>query len=61
MERVGDRQGKMDTYCLTSQSPQQAVALTEEEEKKEGRGEGEGEGEEKQDEEEEPRICIGRY
>ena len=31
MERVGDRQGKMERYCLTGQSPQQAVAPTEEE------------------------------
>jgi hypothetical protein len=26
MERVGDRQGKMERYCSTGQSPQQAVA-----------------------------------
>jgi hypothetical protein len=31
MERVGDRQGKMERYCSTSQSPQRAVAPTEEE------------------------------
>jgi len=32
MERVGDRQGKMERYCSTGQSPQWAVAPTEEEE-----------------------------
>ena len=32
MERVSDRQGKMERYCSTGQSPQQAVAPTEEEE-----------------------------
>jgi hypothetical protein len=32
MERVGDRQGQMERYCSTSQSPQRAVAPTEEEE-----------------------------
>ena len=32
MERVGDRQGKMERYCSTGQSPQRAVAPTEEEE-----------------------------
>ena len=32
MERVGDRQGKMEKYCSTGQSPQRAVAATEEEE-----------------------------
>ena len=32
MERVGDRQGKMERYCSTGQSPQGAVAPTEEEE-----------------------------
>jgi len=32
MERVGDRYGKMERYCSTSQSPQQAVVPTEEEE-----------------------------
>jgi hypothetical protein len=32
LERVGDRQRKMERYCLTGQSPQRAVALTEEEE-----------------------------
>ena len=31
MERVGDRQGKMKRHCSTGQSPQQAVAPTEEE------------------------------
>ena len=30
MERVGDRQGQMETYCSTGQSPQRAVAPTEE-------------------------------
>jgi hypothetical protein len=34
MERFGDRKGKMDRYCLTGQSPQRAVAPTEEEEVK---------------------------
>jgi hypothetical protein len=32
MERVGDREGKMERYCLTGQSPQLAVAPKEEEE-----------------------------
>ena len=32
MERVGDRQAKMGRYCSTGQSPQRAVAPTEEEE-----------------------------
>ena len=32
MVRLGDRQGKMERYCSTGQSPQQAVAPTEEEE-----------------------------
>jgi len=32
MERVGDRQGKMERYCSTGQNPQRAVAPTEEEE-----------------------------
>jgi hypothetical protein len=32
MERVGDRQGKMESYCSIGQSPQRAVAPTEEEE-----------------------------
>jgi hypothetical protein len=35
MERVGDKQEKMERYCLTGQSPQRAVAPTEEEEKEE--------------------------
>jgi hypothetical protein len=30
MKRVGDRQGKMERYCSTGQSPQRAVAPTEE-------------------------------
>jgi hypothetical protein len=30
MERVGDRNGKMERYCSTGQSPQRAVAPTEE-------------------------------
>jgi len=30
MESVGDRQGKMERYCSTGQSPQRAVAPTEE-------------------------------
>jgi hypothetical protein len=34
-ERVGDRQGKMERYFSTCQSPQRAVAPTEEE-KEEG-------------------------
>jgi len=37
MERVGDRKGKMERYCSTGQSPQRAVAPTEEEEEEEGR------------------------
>jgi len=32
MERVGDRQGKMERYCSTSQNPQRAVAPTEKKE-----------------------------
>jgi hypothetical protein len=32
MERVGDRQGKMEGYCSTGQSPQRAVEPMEEEE-----------------------------
>jgi hypothetical protein len=32
MERVSDRWGKMERYCLTDQSPQQAVVPMEEEE-----------------------------
>ena len=32
MEGFGDRQGKMERYCSTGQSPQRAVAPTEEEE-----------------------------
>jgi len=32
MERVGDRKGKMETYCSSGQSPQRAVAPMEEEE-----------------------------
>jgi len=32
VERVGDRQGKMEKYCSTGQIPQRAVAPTEEEE-----------------------------
>jgi len=32
MERVGDRQGKMERYCSTGHYPQRAVAPTEEEE-----------------------------
>jgi hypothetical protein len=32
MARVGDRQGKMKRYCSTGQSPQRAVAPTEEKE-----------------------------
>ena len=31
MEIVGDKQGKTERYCSTGQSPQQAVAPTEEE------------------------------
>ena len=30
METVGDRKGKMERYCSTGQSPQRAVAPTEE-------------------------------
>jgi hypothetical protein len=32
MERVGDRQGQMERYCSTGQSPQRAVGPMEEEE-----------------------------
>jgi hypothetical protein len=32
MERVGDRQEKMEGYCSTGQSPQRAVVPVEEEE-----------------------------
>jgi hypothetical protein len=32
MERVGDRKEKMEGYCSTGQSPQQAVVPIEEEE-----------------------------
>jgi hypothetical protein len=32
MVRVGDRQGKMERYCSTGQSPQRAVVPMEEEE-----------------------------
>jgi hypothetical protein len=32
MERVGDRQGQMERYCSTGQSPQRAVAPMKEEE-----------------------------
>ena len=32
MEGVGDRQGKMEGYCLTGRSPQWAVAPMKEEE-----------------------------
>jgi hypothetical protein len=35
MERVGDKQGKMERYCSTGQSPQRAVAPMEEEEEEE--------------------------
>jgi len=35
MDRVGDRQGQMERYCSTGQSPQRAVAPTEEEEEEE--------------------------
>ena len=32
VERVGDREEKMERYCSTGQSPQRAVATVEEEE-----------------------------
>ena len=32
MERIGDRSGKMERCCSTGQSPQRAIAPTEEEE-----------------------------
>jgi hypothetical protein len=35
MERVGDREGQVERYCSTGQSPQRAVAPTEEEEEEE--------------------------
>jgi len=63
MERIGDRQGKMERYCSTGQSPQRAVAPTEEEEGEEeeeereedddGGGEEEEEDGEEDEEEEE--------
>jgi hypothetical protein len=34
MERVGDRQEKMEGYCSTGQSPQRAVVPMEEEEER---------------------------
>jgi hypothetical protein len=34
MERVSDRQGKIEKYCSTGQSPQRAVASIKEEKKK---------------------------
>jgi hypothetical protein len=34
MERVGDRQEKMEGYCSTGQSPQRAVVPMEKEKKK---------------------------
>jgi hypothetical protein len=47
MERVGDRQEKMEGYCSTGQSPQWAVVpIEEEEEQGEEEEEEEGEGEE---------------
>jgi hypothetical protein len=39
MERVSDGEGKMETYYSTGQSPQRAVAPTEEVEEKENEGE----------------------
>ena len=39
MERVGEGQDKMERYCPTGQSPQRAVAPTEEEGEEEGEGE----------------------
>jgi len=35
MDRAGDRQGKMERYCSTGQSPQRAVAPIEEKEEEE--------------------------
>jgi hypothetical protein len=35
MERVGDRQGKIERYCSRGQSPQRAVGPTDEEEEEE--------------------------
>jgi hypothetical protein len=35
MEKVGDRQGKMEKYCSRGQSPRRAVAPMEEEEEEE--------------------------
>ena len=35
MERVGDRQGKMEGHCSTGQSPQRAVVPMEEKEEEE--------------------------
>jgi hypothetical protein len=42
MERAGDRQGKMEGYCSTGQSPQWAVVSMEEEEGGGGGGGGGG-------------------
>ena len=47
MERVGDRQDKMEGHCSTGQSPQQAVVPMGEEEG-EGEEEGGGGGEEEE-------------
>ena len=35
MQRVGDRQGQIERYCSTGQSPQRAVAPMEEKEEEE--------------------------
>jgi hypothetical protein len=35
MKRVGDRYGQIERYCSTGQSPQRAVAPTEEEKEEE--------------------------
>jgi hypothetical protein len=46
MERVGDREEKMEGFCSTGQSPQRAVVPVEEEEEEEGEEEEEEEEEE---------------
>jgi hypothetical protein len=53
MERAGDRQGQMERYCSTGQSPQRAVAPIEEEEEEDDEEEEEEEEEEDEEEEEE--------
>jgi predicted S18 family serine protease len=51
MERVGDREEKMEGSCSTGQSPQRAVVTMEEEEEEEVE-------EEEEEEEEEGVTCV---